>query len=485
MPPSLALLACTLGVAALLVADQRWRPGISGTLWLPLLWVLIISSRPVSLWFAPPDLFLTKESYQSYVDGNLLDRNFYLAMIVAGLIVLARRKIWKTNLLRSNKWLLLYFAYFALSALWSDDPLVSFKRWVKDFGNVVMVLIVLSELNPVEAVKGLLVRASYVLVPFSVLLVKYFPGLGTEHIRWTGAVFWTGVTTDKNQLGMTLTVLGVSLVWVLLEQLGEPRRLRRRTQAASYAALLVMIVWLMIGAKSATAIACTTVGVSLLIAMHMRAFRLHVRAWGMAGLVLGLLLAMSGAWTTIQDTLVERLGRDPTLHGREEIWAAVLGERTNPLFGSGYYSFWTADRVERLSAKYFYDLNEAHNGFLEVYLTGGLIGLGLLAALLWNTTIVTTRGLVRGASPGLPALGLALVAVSVLYGVTEAMFSRLTLTWFGLLLVAVGSGLSGVAAPSSRVLPPRRKIGRFTYQRAPKDSRGAFTRRKRSGASRG
>jgi hypothetical protein len=40
----------------------------------------------------------------------------------------------------------------------------------------------------------------------------------------------------------------------------------------------------------------------------------------------------------------------------------------------GFYSFWTAERIERLSSKYFYDLTEAHNGYIEVYLNGGLIG---------------------------------------------------------------------------------------------------------------
>jgi exopolysaccharide production protein ExoQ len=144
MSPDLALWACIVAVAALLLADQRWRADVSGWLWLPLLWVLILGSRAVSLWFAPPDVFSTRGSYQAYVDGNPIDKFCYLAIIVAGLVALARRRIWKSDLLQASRWLLLYFAYFAVSVLWSDDPIVASKRWVKDFGNVVMVLIVLS-----------------------------------------------------------------------------------------------------------------------------------------------------------------------------------------------------------------------------------------------------------------------------------------------------------------------------------------------------
>ena len=279
-----------------------------------------------------------------------------------------------------------------------------------------------------------------------------------------------------------LTVLGISLVWALLE-LREPKRLRRRTQAAIYAALLVMIVWLLIGARSATAIGCTTVGVGLLIAMRMRTVRINIRGWVTATVVLGTLIAMTGAWTLVQDALVERLGRDPTLHGRKEIWAAVLNEGTNLFFGTGFYSFWTAERVQRLSAEYFYDLTEAHNGYLEVYLNGGLIGLGLLLGLLCATAMIAIRGLEKGASP-LAALGLVLLIVSILYGVTEAVFSRLSLVWFGLLLAALSDVPSKAASLSRRVLSPRRKTEEFAHRsHALKDSRGDLTPEKRSSTS--
>ena len=85
------------------------------------------------------------EAYLEFVEGNATDRWTYLAMIAAAVVVLARRRIRWRDLISTNKWVLLYFVFFALSTLWSDDPLVAFKRWIKDFGNLLMVVIILTD----------------------------------------------------------------------------------------------------------------------------------------------------------------------------------------------------------------------------------------------------------------------------------------------------------------------------------------------------
>ena len=142
--------------------------------------MLIVGSRPVSLWLSPS---LQMEATDTYLEGSPIDRMYYQIMILFGIVVLLRRRISWTRLAPSNKWLVLYFAYFGISVLWSDDPFVAFKRWTKDVGNVVMVLIILSERNPVMAARALLLRCSYVLIPLSVVLTKYFPDVTRVYNR--------------------------------------------------------------------------------------------------------------------------------------------------------------------------------------------------------------------------------------------------------------------------------------------------------------
>jgi O-antigen ligase len=128
------------------------------------------------------------------------------------------------------------------------------------------------------------------------------------------------------------------------------------------------------------------------------------------------------------------LGRDPTLHGRNEIWSRVLREDTNPFIGVGFYSFWTPDRNRRLSTGFYYSLGTAHNGYIETYVNHGLIGLALLLVMLvW--AMQKARRAVLEATP-LGALRLTLLIVLLLNNITESSFDRLVPAWLTLLLVA-------------------------------------------------
>ena len=63
----------------------------------------------------------------------------------------------------------------------------------------------------------------------------------------------------------------------------------------------------------------------------------------------------------------------------------------NPIFGTGFESFWLGKRLEQLQGIFFFFPNEAHNGYLEVYLNLGLMGLFIVpcdaySSILENTT---------------------------------------------------------------------------------------------------
>jgi hypothetical protein len=74
---------------------------------------------------------------------------------------------------------------------------VAIKRWIKDLGNVIMVLVVVSDQNPIAAVRFLFARCCYLLLPLSVTFIKYFPDLGRYYDTWSGAAIYCGVTTPR------------------------------------------------------------------------------------------------------------------------------------------------------------------------------------------------------------------------------------------------------------------------------------------------
>ena len=75
----------------------------------------------------------------------------------------------------------------------------------------------------------------------------------------------------------------------------------------------------------------------------------------------------------------------PALTGRTGIWQTVLNEPNNPLLGTGYASFWLGERLQRIWALYpRTPLLQAHNGYIEVYLNLGMVGVALLGGVLWT-----------------------------------------------------------------------------------------------------
>jgi len=131
----------------------------------------------------------------------------------------------------------------------------------------------------------------------------------------------------------------------------------------------------------------------------------------------------------INAVVAEALGRDPTLTDRTRIWSVVLSVATNPLVGTGYESFWLGPRLQKIW-QVFPGINEAHNGYLQMYLQLGFIGLLILVWML--ISFYATIWKKQESLSGLVSLNLALWTVLAFYNVTEAAF-QVGLLWLTLL----------------------------------------------------
>ena len=148
----------------------------------------------------------------AYIDGSPLDRNVLTVLLILGLVVLSKRTRQVRAILASNPIIVIFFIYCLISLLWADYPFVVFKRWIRSVGDVVMVLVIITDPNWVDALKRLFTRVGYLVIPLSVLLIRFYPSLGRFYSRG-GVPEWTGVGTDKNALGMICMIFGVSLLW--------------------------------------------------------------------------------------------------------------------------------------------------------------------------------------------------------------------------------------------------------------------------------
>jgi exopolysaccharide production protein ExoQ len=449
MNPTLASIIYACGIAGLFYLDRDGAIRTSKALWLPVIWVWIVGSRPVSGWLGiSPDANVQLE-------GSPLDAAIFGVLLLAAIFVLIRRSKQTRALLFANWAILAYFLYCLISVSWSDHPDVAFKRWIKAIGDLAMVLVVVTDDQPIAALRRLLSRTGFLLLPASVLLIKYYGDLGRGYTP-DGELMNTGVTTNKNSLGIMLLVVSLGTVWRVLGLLRATNEPNRGRHLMAQCTLLGFGIWLLSLADCKTCISCFVLGSVLVVATNLPAFRsrpARVHALCLAIFLVGGAALLFGGETGV----AQALGRQGNLSGRTDIWAAVIPAVPNSLVGAGFESFWISPGARKVwsnlaAAGWWHPevlINEAHDGYIEVYLNLGWIGVSLIALILISGYRRAGRALQR--DPELGGLMLAYITSTAVYSITEAGFRMLDPIWIFLLLAIISA--SGVAAGLSAEVP--------------------------------
>ena len=464
MNPTLASLVYACGIAGLFYLDRDKSIRTSKALWIPVIYVWAVGSRPVSVWLGGAASLAS----DSQIEGSPIDGAFFAVLLIAALCVLVQRGSRTVTFLNVYlpKPILIYFVFCLVSVCWSDYPFPALKKWVKAVGDVAMVLIVLTDEQPVAALRRLFSRVGFILLPISLLFIKYYPNLGRTYEAWSGAQMAIGVTLDKNLLGVITFVISLGVFWRILDLLKSDKNSPdRRRHLIAQGILLAIGISLLISANSMTSNVSFVLGAGLMWAasrpfLRRKAAAVHVLVLSLA-LSAGLVMIIGGT------NAAHVLGRNSNLTGRTEIWAAVIPMAPNPVIGAGFESFWLSTWVRDRFAVLIpgLPLNEAHNGYIEVYLNLGWVGLGLIALILSDGYRRAVKAFRR--EPALGALLLAYVLAATTYSITEAGFRMLHPNWIFFLLAVieassiaagVGAGSTppiGVAPDRARELPSR------------------------------
>lgn len=435
MTRQIALSISIVFIVWLFIRDRKLRPMTSLSLWIPLFWVIIIGSRAVSYWFIGKGLQV--EKLDDYLEGSPFDRNVYIILIIAGFLILLRRRTDFAKIIKSNRWFIAFFIYCGISCFWSDYALTSFKRYTKDVGNFIMALIIITESDPIKAMKAVFARYAYISIVISVLFIKYFPELGRYYNRWTYTPVYCGITTEKNTFGQLLLFCGIFMVWELIETFTANNRSIDKPDLLTRGILLAMVGWLILMANSSTAILCLILGICILFFLRLRLVQNQVKNLGTW--ILGIFSIIGFFYFTdiFVSDIVTSLGRDMTLTGRTEIWRELLAQPINPLIGTGFQSFWQTPLAANFGEKYYFIVNQAHNGYLEVYLQTGLIGLFLLMAVIIAAGFKLKMALLSRNNQ--VTLFFSLFIVILLNNWTEASINKFSLIWFVFILVLLYS----------------------------------------------
>jgi O-antigen ligase len=207
----------------------------------------------------------------------------------------------------------------------------------------------------------------------------------------------------------------------------------RRRELTGSLLFLALIAWLLKTADSATSIMAFTVGALTLIVLGFRV--VSKRYLGTVVLVSLIVVAAAQMAFDLYVEVLRLLGRDPSLTDRTVLWADALALQDSPLLGVGFESFWLGYRLDVLWSKWWWRPNQVHNGYLETYLTLGIVGVALLLGVVVSTfrkiqgRLITDFDFAR--------LRLAFLFAILAFNYTEAAFKAVHLVWTIFYIIAI------------------------------------------------
>src|SRR5215831_4359302 len=267
LPPQLYLLGAVIFVAFLFVRDVRQRPNVTGAVWLPVIWVVLMGSKSIPQWLRILHIPIPIGSYE---EGNPSEAFVHCMLIIGGLYVLNNRVVSLSEVFENNGWLMAFLLYCFVAILWSDFPFVAFKRWIKLLGHPIMALVVLTEPDPDEALVRLMKRSAYILVTFSIMAIKWFPEIGVRYDDWTGLALNVGISQSKNTLGCVCLIVGLFFIWHFLRTWRSDKSKARRDELRLLTVLLVMTAYLLRKSHDMTATLCLFVAVGVIFIVGRR-----------------------------------------------------------------------------------------------------------------------------------------------------------------------------------------------------------------------
>jgi O-antigen ligase len=307
--------------------------------------------------------------FEAAAAGNPVNQAAALLLLLMSLLLLFKSsRVNTTDLLRQGWIWLLLIAFFVISILWSSTPFISFRRIVA-FSTIVLVCFVLANSFNARSLLNLIANAIVAAVVIGVVYQVYSGQKIVFGLTEQGAGL-RGIFGDKNAAARTyayglLIFVGLEKYKTKLEIIG-----------------LVILVCALSVAQSASAIILAGLGCGLIITF--KTFRGHNKRQNARRFAIALVLLLFGALIVVvlYDYLLQLLGRDQNLTDRTIIWRLITPFiESKPIIGYGFGSFWAGDYVTPFIERWGF-IGNAHSGYLEAMLHGGLIGLGLLLTML-------------------------------------------------------------------------------------------------------
>jgi exopolysaccharide production protein ExoQ len=295
-------------------------------------------------------------------------RLFFTLTYIVSLALLTLR--WKkaTYVLTRDHFIWPLIAVCALSSFWSLDSDTTIRRVVGLVGTTIFGLYLASRYTLKEQLKLCLLMFSISAV-MCFLFAFIFPQYGIGSAGEVSA--WRGIYHTKNVLGKRFFLSAAICLFLAITT-----RENRWFSWLGYVTSLLLILL----SRSTTSLGNFIIITGACL-IYYRVLRLKYKMMIPILTFIGTLSIAFYVWFVNEaDTVLGTVGKDTTLTGRTELWPAVIEMiAKKPWLGYGYGAFWLDGNSESTTIVQTVQWNapNAHNGFLDLWLGLGLLGLSV------------------------------------------------------------------------------------------------------------
>jgi O-antigen ligase len=312
-------------------------------------------------------------------DANLpspLDKA--ITVLAYGILPLLIIRRWKPCLYVATRdiFLLLLVGVALISIFWSVAPENTIKVSRGLLRSTFLGLYLAVRYTPKEQMR-LLLWVFGITALLSLVVALAIPSYGIAMTN--NELSWKGILLHKQYLGR---MMAIGAVFFLLNALNNHKFRWIMWAGCSLAVALVFL------SRSKTSLA-----LSLLALLLLPFLKILKQNYKLAVALLMILLLLCGGlavlvFSNLETIIVDMLGKDMTLNNRVPLWTLCLEKALErPWLGYGYAGFWPSEAGFYVftyswasDQKEFTDYSQfhSHNGFLEIFLQLGFLGLSLL-----------------------------------------------------------------------------------------------------------
>lgn len=365
---------------------------------------------PTSDPFPPP---LQEQGLENLSEGNLINQILNISVFFLVLIASVPKFPEIVNFVKSEKFLFLFLFWALLSVVWSNYPLVSFKRWFQIF-NYYFLFITLFIYFPGEELIKVIKPIIYLYIIATLFVVITIPGAVDPAFNT-----WRGFAVTKNGLG-TIGVIFSVLTFIIAT---TAKNILKKSIGIIFFFLSIIITLGTLSSTSYTALFIFFAG-NLFYYLNKKVFEI-LKASNAIFITFVIIFLVSFIIIfvlipEIPDLIQGIFGKSETFYDRGKLWTVMLWHiAQHPIIGCGFQAFWTLDNPQLLLLyKTFVWLpNQAHNGYLDL-----LNELGIVGTLLFLIALV--KNLFRSVKYNIITPWLWLIILPLIMNITESNFMR-------------------------------------------------------------